>query len=240
MLGKKRLQRDGVEQEYFGREMRSFEGEQIGWVFITARTVFAGGVVPELVGSGFGQEVGFGRKDLGVKQFGFDGGMNTFDIGVGVGAGRWIEAVFGLIFLLDGQMEALGSVMNGIAIEFDAQIGGEDDLRSIDAVVFEVLEKAVDGEGGVGFGKFVAIGQELGAAGKFADGVLETRQAVGLHLGPVEGNVGEIFDIHLEAGEGGIGGFDGTEIVFAFMTAFGFTGELVLAEDAIEGVVADL
>ena len=220
--------------------MRSFEGEQIGGTFVTPRTVFTRGVVPELVGGGFGQEVGFGGKDLGIEQFRFDGGMNAFDVGVGVGAGRRIEAVLGLVFLFDGQMETTDLVVDGIAIEFDAQIGGEDDLGRIDAVVFEVFKKAVDGEGGVGFGKFVAVGQELGAAGKFADGVLEAGQAIGLHLRPIEGNVGEIFDIHLKAGERRIGGFDGAEIVFTFVAALGFAGELVLAEDAIESVVADL
>jgi len=220
--------------------MRSFEGEQIGGTFVTPRTVFTRGIVTELVGGGFSQEVGFGGKDLGIEQFGFDGGVNTFDVGVGVGAGRRIEAVLGLMFLFDRQMEATDLVVDGIAIKFDSQIGGEDDLGGIDAVVFEVLEKAVDGEGGIGFGKFVAVGQELGAAGKFADGVLETREAIGLHLRPVERNVGEIFDIHLEAGEGRIGRFDGAKIVFPFMAALGFAGELVLAEDAIEGVVADL
>ena len=69
-------------------------------------------------------------------------------------------------------------------------------------MVFEVLKKAVGGEGGAGFGKLVAAGQELGAAGKFAEGVLEARPAIGLPLGPVEGKIGEVFDIHLEAGEG--------------------------------------
>ncbi len=92
---------------------------------------------------------------------------------------------------------------------------------------------------GIGFGEFVALGQELGAAGKFAEGVLETGQAIGLHLGPIEGDVGEIFDIHLEAGEGRIGRFDRAEIVFALVAALGLAGELVLAQEAVQGVVAD-
>ena len=96
LLGKKRLQRDGVKQAYFGWDLGSFAGEPIGWTFKSARTVFARGIVPELVSGGFGKEVGFGRKDLGLEPFGFAAGMDAFDIGMGVGAGRGVEVVFGL------------------------------------------------------------------------------------------------------------------------------------------------
>jgi len=220
--------------------LRSFDCEQIGWAFITARTVFARGVVPELIGGGFGEEIGSGGKDLSVEQFSFDCVVNTFDVRVGVGAGRGIEAVLGLKFLFDGAVEAAGLVMGGVAVKLASQVGGDDNPGGVDAVVFEVLEEPIHGEGGVGLGEFVAVGQELGAARKFAEGVLEAGQAIGLHLRPVEGNVGEIFDIHLEAGKGRIGGFDGAEIVFAFVTALGFSGQMALAQDAVQGVVADL
>lgn len=49
--------------------------------------------MPELVGGGFGKAVGSGREDRSLEQFGFDGVVNAFDVGVGVGAGRGIEAV---------------------------------------------------------------------------------------------------------------------------------------------------
>ena len=220
--------------------MRSFEGEQIGRAFVTAGTVFARGIVPELVSGRFSKEVGFGRKDLSIEQFGFDGVVDAFDIGIGIGTGRRIEAMFGLVFLLDGGVETAELVMNGIPIELAAQIGGDDHLGSIQAVVFKVFEKTIGGEGGIGFGEFIAIGQELGAARQLPDGVLETGQAVGLHLRPVKGDVGQVFDIHLEAGEGGIGSFNGAQIVFALVPALGFAGELVLAENAIESVVTHL
>lgn len=192
-----------------------------------------------MVGGNFGEEVRFGGEDLSVKEFGFDGAVNAFDIGIGVGAGGGIEAVFGLEVLLEGEVEAADSIITGIAIELRTQVGGEGDGGGVQAMIFEVLEEALDGEGGIGFGEFVAVGQELSAAGELADGVLEAGQAIGLHLGPVEGNIGEVFDIHLEAGERGISGFDGAEIVFAFVFAFWFTCKLVLAQDAIESVVAD-
>ena len=106
LLVEKRLQRDGVEQEDCGGNIRSFEGQQVSGAFISARTIFTGGVVPELVGGGFGEEIGLGREDLSLEQFGFDGVVNAFDVGVGVGAGRGIEAVLGVVFLFDGPVKA--------------------------------------------------------------------------------------------------------------------------------------
>ncbi len=67
LVVEKRLQRDGVEQEYFGGDFGGFQGQQIDGAFIPTRTIFAGGIVPELVGGGFGEEVGFGGKDLGIE-----------------------------------------------------------------------------------------------------------------------------------------------------------------------------
>ena len=204
--------------------MGSFEGEQIGGAFISARTIFAGGVVPELVGGSFSKEIGFGREDLSIEQISFDGVVNAFDIGVGVGAGGGIKAVLGLMFLFDGPVKAADLIVDGVAVVFGSQVGGDDDLGGVDAMVFEMGEEAIRSEGGVSFGEFVAVGQELGAARKFADGVLEAGQAIGLHLRPIEGDVGKIFDIHLEAGKRRIGGFDGAEIVFTMVAALGLAG----------------
>ena len=236
----KKLQRDGVEQGDCGGDLRRFDGQQVGRAFISARTVFTGGVVPELVGGGFGEEIGFGREDLSLEQFGFDGVVNAFDVGVGVGAGRGIEAVLGVVFLFDGPVKAADLIVGGVAVVFGAEVGGDDDLGGVEAMVFEMGEEAIHGQGGVSFGEFVAVGQELGAAREFADGVLEAGQAIGLHLRPVEREVGEVFDIHLEAGERRIGRFDGAEIIFTMVAALGGAGQLVVAEDAVQGIVADL
>ena len=227
-----------MEQEYFGGEVWRFECQEVGGALIASGTVLASGIVPELVGGGFGEEVSFGGKDVGIEQFGFDGVMHTFDIGVGIGASGRVEAVFGAEGLLDGEVKALGPVVDGVAVKFRAQVGSDDDLAGIDAVALEVLEEALDGEGRIGFGEFVAVGQELRAAGEFAKGVLEAGQAVVLHLGPVEGNIGEVLHIHWEAGEGGIGGFDGAEVVFTAVAAFRGSGEVVGLNDALGGIVA--
>ena len=164
--------------------------------------------------------------------------MNTFDIGIGIGTGGRVEPMFGTEGLLNGKVKALRSVVEGVAVKFRAQVGSNDDLASIAAMLLEVFEETLDAQGGVGFGEFVAVGQELGATGEFANGVLEAGQAVALHLGPVEGDVGEVFHIHLEAGERGISGFDGTQVVLTFVAAFGWTGQVMGVNDALGSVMA--
>lgn len=109
----KRLQRDGVEQEDFWGERWGFCGQEMGRAFIAARAPFSGGVVPELVGGGFGEEVGATVEGLSVVEFGFDGVVDAFDIGVGVGAGRWVKAMLGPIALLDGEVKTFGAVVSG-------------------------------------------------------------------------------------------------------------------------------
>jgi hypothetical protein len=226
-----------VEQEYFGRDGGGFKGQKVCGALIATGGVLASGVVPELIGGGLSEEVGFGGEDLSIEQFGFDGIVNTFDIGIGIGTGGRIEPVFGAEGLLDGEVKALRSVVEGVAVKFRAQVGSDDGLTSIDALLLEVFEETLDAQGGVGFGEFVAVGQELGAAGELADRVLEAGQAVALHLGPVEGEVGEVLHIHLEAGEGDVGGFDGPEVVFTVVAALGRAGQLVGLNDALGGVM---
>ena len=228
-----------MKQENSWGDVRGFEDEQISGGFISARAVFAGGIVPELVGGNFAEEIICGSKDLGIEELGFDGVVDAFAVGVGVGTGGGIEAMLGLMFLLDRGVESAGLILVGVAVELGAQIGGEDNGGGIQAMRFEVLEKAVHGQGGIGFGEFVAVSQELSPTGKFADGILKTREAVGPHLGPVEGNVSEVFDIHLEAGKGRVGGFNRAQVVLTVVAAFGRAQELMLAEDAIQSIVAD-
>ena len=126
--------------------------QEVGRVFVTPASIFAGDVVPELVGGGFGKEVGASSKDLSVVKFTFNGRMDTFDIRVGVGTSGWIEAVGGFPFLLDGLVEAFGLIVDGISIELDAQIGLDHSLGAIHTMGFEVSHEAVDGEGGIRFG----------------------------------------------------------------------------------------
>jgi hypothetical protein len=103
-----------------GRYLGSFESEEIGAAFIPARAILASGVVPELIGCRLSEEIGFGGEDLSIEEFGFDGIVNTFDIGVGIRAGGRVEAVFGAEGLLDGEVKAFGSVVDGVAVKFRA------------------------------------------------------------------------------------------------------------------------
>jgi hypothetical protein len=134
--------------------MWRFECQEVGGAFVAPGTILASGIVPELVGGGFGEEIGFGGKDLSIEEFGFDGVMHTFNIGIGIGARRRVEAVLSTEGLLDGEVKALGPVVNGIAIEFATQVGSDDDLAGIDAVALEVFEEAMDAEGRIGFGEW--------------------------------------------------------------------------------------
>ena len=127
--------------------------------------MFASGIVAELIGCGLGEEVRAGRKDLSIEQFGFAGVVDTFDVGIGMGTGGRVEAMLGAEGLLEGQMKAFGSVVNGIAVEFHAQVGGDDNLVGGHALLLRMREKAFAGEGRVGFGPFVAVAQELSATG---------------------------------------------------------------------------
>jgi hypothetical protein len=185
-----------------------------------------------LAGGRFSEEVRPRVKALGIVEFGFDGMMNVFDVGVGVGAGGWVEA------LLDREGEALGAVKDRIAVEFGAQVGRQDDLVRIDTVLLEMPGEAFHREGGVGFGQFVAAGRELNAAGEFAQGVLKTGQAVFLHLGPVERDIGVVFGLHLEAGKGSVGGLDGAEVIFTVVAPLGRASQWVAVDDALDGIMA--
>ena len=111
--------------------MWRFECQEVGRALVAAGTVFTSGVVPELVSGGFGEEISFGGKDLSIEEFGLDGVMHTFDIGIGIGAGGRVEAVLGPKGLLDGKVKAHRPVVNGIAIEFAAQVSGDDDLGGV-------------------------------------------------------------------------------------------------------------
>jgi hypothetical protein len=227
-----------MEQEDFWRDEGSFGSQEIGWAFVTAGAVFASGVVPKLVSGAFGKEIGSAIKALSIIELGFDGVVDTFDICIGIRAGRRIKGVLGAPALFDGEVKAFWPIMDGIAIELRAQIGGDDHLAGIHFVLVQMFEESFDGEGGVCLGQFVAVSQELSATGEFSDGVLEARQTVFLHLWPEEGNVGQVLHIHLEASKGSISGFHRAEVIFAAMSALGRSGQLMDIDNALDGIMA--
>ncbi len=195
--------------------------------------------MPELVGGGLGEEVGAVVEHLGVKEFAFDGAVDGLDVGVGVGTVRGIEFVLGVPALLDGADEAVGLEMHGVAVEFAAEVGADLDGARLNPVAHQVGAEAVGGQGGVRLGQFVAVGQEVAPDAALADGGLKPWQAVGLHLWPVDRQIGEVFGVHAEAGEGCVRGFDGPQITLGLVVAFGFSGAVVVPEDAVDRVVTE-
>jgi len=100
-------------------------------------------------------------------------------------------------------------------------------------------QKTICCEGGISFCQFIAIGKKLSATGQLPNRVLKTRQSIGLHLGPIKGDVGEMFHIHLEMGKGRIGGLHGPQILLALMASLGFSSELVFSKNAVNRIVAN-
>ena len=118
-----------------------FPGEQVQRAEVAARAVLTGHVVTELVGADFGEEVGAAVEGLGVEELAFDGVVDALDVGIGVGTGGRVEAMPGSVPLLDGEMEALGPVIDGAAIELRSQVGGDDDLGGVQAWLLRCWRK---------------------------------------------------------------------------------------------------
>jgi hypothetical protein len=94
-LTQERVKEDGREKEdAWGKERRA-HGEEIGRSEVGARAVFAGEVEEVLVGGGGGDEGGSVVEMFEVEEFGFDGGVAGFDVGVGVWASGRVEAMEG-------------------------------------------------------------------------------------------------------------------------------------------------
>jgi hypothetical protein len=60
-------------------------------------------MLPEPVSGGLGKTVGLGGKGLGIDEFSFDGGGDTFDTGIGIGTGWRARLPLGAEALHDGQ-----------------------------------------------------------------------------------------------------------------------------------------
>ena len=237
--GEKMLQSDGGKQEDCGTHTRGFLRQQLQRTAPAAAAVLAGDVVPELVGVHFGKEVGPVIEALGIEELPLDRAVDGLDIGVGVGTVRWVELVARAPLLLDGPDEAVGAHVDGVAVKLGAQIGADFHFPQIDTVRGQVGQEAVGGQCGVGLGQRLAVGEELGADAAFADGGLEERQTEPLHLRPVDRQIGEVFGVHTEAGEGRVRGLDRTQIALGLVAAFWFSRQPVGAQDATDSVVAE-
>ncbi len=220
--------------------MRGALGEECGRGAVTAGAVFTGEVEAVLVGGDGGEEERRAGEVLQVEALGLDGGVAAFDVdvGVGVGAGGRIEAV-ARAGGDEAAVEAVGAVVDGVAVELAAQIGAHLDLGQVEAVGAEVREDAGRGERGVGFRAVGGVGEEERAGGFVADRVLERGQRLRLQLRPVVGNIGEILGVHLQATERRVGGLDGVQIGFAAVLAGPRADEFFVPQDAVRGAFAD-
>ena len=146
--------------------------------------VFAEGVKPEVVGGGFGEEVGAGREGFDLVELILDEAVGGFDIGLpGVGGGRdgWRQqAGDGL----DGLGE--GAVLAGrhTADERTAVIGLEAAADQVHAAVLEVLEQEAGKEGRASQGAFLGVAEEVQATHDLAGGVLDPGQTEAANRGP--------------------------------------------------------
>ena len=111
-----------------------------------------------LVGGDSVEEVGGPPEALEVEELGLDGGVTALDVGVGVGPGWRVEAVLGAGGQ-DGAVEAVRSVVDGVAIELAAEVGAYFNLGEVDAVGAQVLEYALQREGGVSLRQVGCVGE---------------------------------------------------------------------------------
>jgi hypothetical protein len=136
-------------------------------------------------------------------------------------------------------VEAVGAVVDGVAVELGAQIGAHEQLREVEAVRAKVIEDALQRQGGVGFRQLGGVGEEKGSAAFAANRVLEPRHARLLQLGKVMRDVVEVFGVHLQAQQRRVGRFEGAQIGLAAVFAGPGADQFFIAQDAVRGAFAD-
>src|SRR5579859_2996674 len=136
-------------------------------------------------------------------------------------------------------MEAIGPVVAGVAVKLGAQVGADLHFGQLDAEALEMLEQPGAGQAGIGLGQLGGIGEEDGPGGFVAQSVLEAGQALGLHLGPVMGDVIEELGVHLPAAQGGMLGLDPAQVRLSAVLLRAWTQQPGVAQDPVDGSLAD-
>lgn len=96
-----------------------------------------------------------------------------------------------------------------------------------------------EGEGCAGRGgTLLGEGDALQAAAHLARRVLNDGQAAGLHLRPIVGDVVEVLGIGRDLLEQGPGGLQGGQILLLLVLAAPLAHQAVVAQDALDGGVA--
>jgi len=125
------------------------------------------------------------------------------------------------------------------ADELGTVVGLPDQIAQRDAATIEVLLNA-GGEDGTGCGgAALGKGPEQQAAAHLAGRVLDGGQSEGLGLGPVAGDVAEVFGVGGDLLKDAPSGLDVGEVLFALILALAFLEQTVLAPDAFQGAMAE-
>jgi len=89
-------------------------------------------------------------EGLEVKKLGFNGGMEGFNVGVGIGPCRRVEAVASACSQ-QRAVEAIGAIAAGVPIKLGAQVGAHFHFGQWDPEAAQVFEQAGAGERRIGF-----------------------------------------------------------------------------------------
>ena len=198
--------------------------------------VFAHEVEVRPVGVGFGKKLGGAAESLQVQELIFDEAMDRFDVALpGVAFGGY-EAVIGSEQAHGGGQAALLLVF----LELASIVGLPDQAGEIDAMKSQVGGELFGHEDGVTFGEFVGVGGKAGAGDDFARCVLEAGQAVAHHLGPVVGDILQVFGVGGDLAKESPLSFDGAELFFGGGFFLARTGQPMGANDAGGRIVTDL
>src|SRR5581483_11514048 len=222
------VQEDGREQAEFERRARSEPLDDLPGTLIFFVGVGTDKIEIELIGVGFGEEVAAAGEVFQIEELVFFEAMHGFHVAlVGVGWG-W-----------DAHVLAATESFGEVALELAAVVGLPDQIAERDAVAIQVL---LDARGEYGAGRSAASfgeGPEEQAAAHVACGVLNQGKFQTLRLGPVAGDVVEIFGVGADLLEQSPAGLDVRQVLFALVFAAAFADEAMYAPDAFQGAVAD-
>jgi hypothetical protein len=108
-----------------------------------------------------------------------------------------------------------------------------------DAATVEMPLNAGGKDGTGGRGTALGKSPEQQAAADIAGGVLDGGEIEGLSLGPVAGDVVEIFGVGRDLLKDAPGGLDVGEVLFALVFALAFVQQTMLAPDAFQSAMAE-
>jgi hypothetical protein len=205
---------------------------------ILLEAIAAGDVEVEPVALSLGEEVAAIAKALPVEEFVLAEpvhGLHVAVVGVGGGRDEGVAEAMGF----HGGLEAMQAAFAILATDvFGAVIGLKPHLLQTDAAGREVGDDPLGEDASEAGGAGLGVVGEGEAGAHFPGGVLHQRQAQGLGLRPIAGDVVQVLGIMAELGEDGPGGFAGSQILFGDMLALAGAHQAVLAEDASDGAHA--